>query len=79
MGSEMCIVKVEGKDISFTNQLTGFKTFAPIEPFIERTKGEEKLREFQEYLEKVKEEDMKDYVIKEFEKQGFIFKGVKNE
>lgn len=80
MGSEMVIVKVEGKEISFANHLTGFQKFVSIEPFIKKTQGKEKLEEFNEYLKKnVSEKDMKDYVIKEFGKQGFIFEGVKDE
>ena len=80
MGSDLMIVKVKGKEISFSNQLTNFQKFIPIIPFIKRVHGAEKAMEFEEYLKKeLTEEDMKDYVIKEFGKQGFIFKGVKDE
>jgi len=76
----MVIVKIEGKDISFANQLTGFKKFVSIEPFIKKTKGASELETFKQYVrDNVTEEGMKDYVIKELGTQGFVFVGVKNE
>ena len=79
MGGHPLIIKVEGKVISFANHSTNFTRFIPIAPFIEKTKGKEKLKEFNEYLKKLPENKMKDYVIKEFQQQGFVFKGVKDE
>jgi len=75
MGNEMLIVKIKGKEIYFSNTSLSFDKFIPLEPFIKRAHGEEKLKEFKEFIDKnVSEEGMKDYIIKEFESQGFIFR-----
>jgi len=74
LGGDIVIIKILGKKIYFSNALTGCTKFLPIEPFINQTWGEGKLKELEEHLKGIKEgEEMKDYVINEFRGQGFKF------
>jgi len=74
-GNEMIVVKIDGKKVYFSNSYMNFERFIPLEPFIEKAHGRAKLKEYKRFLkDNVSMGGMKDYIIKEFESQGFILK-----
>jgi len=75
MGNEVVVVEIRGRKIYFSNISMGFRKFIPLEPYIEKIYGESKLKEYENFIKQnVSEQDMKDYVVREFATQGFKLK-----
>lgn len=97
LGSEIIIVKIEGRSISFSSAQNNYQGFFPID-FLKFSKegivkefpdlkdkefGEAKkeaIRRFKLHISSLEKlDDIKAYVIEEFEKMGYILRTVKRE